>query len=899
MTQQITLDELERYLWQAAVDLRGQIDAAAYKDYIFPLVFFKRICDVRDEEYAGYEQKGGKEFADMMMQESPIQIPMEAHWNVVFNTSENIGQALVDAFRQIELANPGKKIDGRVVGGLEGIFGDKAIWTNKNKMPDAIIRNLLNSFNKLTLSLAACPADEMGTGYEYLIGKFADDAGHTAQEFYTNRTVVELMAEILQLKPHESIYDPTCGSGGMLIKSLTYLKDKGEEWRDVKVFGQEINAGTSAIARMNLYLHGIHDFSIVNDDTLQRPAFIKNGRVQQFNVVLANPPYSIKTWNREAFAHDRYGRNFLGVPPQARADYAFIQHILASMDDKNGRCAVLLPHGVLNRNEEAEMRKRHIESDNIDAIIGLGRNLFFNSGLESFILICSNRKPKERKGKILFIEAENYTHKEGKQAYLWTEDISKIVHAYNDLEDEVGFSKWVRIEDIEDGNLNIKSYVKSASNKDISSLKTDIVDYVNQQHLLANALGNFELLDSEIFKTDINPNISSDRSNWKRVKLGEVAYEYSSRVDNPSESQYDYYIGSDCIGQYDFRINKKSPASLVTSAQKEFKSGDYLLVRRSLYGSDFRERAPRADFDGCCSADILTIRENPEFISNGYLINVLYSKELWDFIVANSAGGLTRRIKWKQIADFEFYLPSLAEQKVLAEKLWAAYEVKQSYLKMIAATEEMVKAQFIEMFGDPIQNSKGWVKEKMGSVCKYISDGSHYSPPDDNTSIIPMLSVKDMSNNGFLYNECKHISIDEYKNLCANGCKPLRDDVLVAKDGSYFKYIFPLVEERDQAILSSIAILRPNKEVITPRFLCEYLKNNEVLGVIERNYLTGTAIRRVILKGFKEIQVYLPPVGLQKNFESIYNQADKSISELRKSVDAIDKVIKSLINENL
>ena len=150
------------------------------------------------------------------------------------------------------------------------------------------------------------------------------------------------------------------------------MKDKGEEWRDVKVYGQEINAGTSAIARMNLYLHGIHDFSIVNDDTLERPAFIKNGRVQQFDVVLANPPYSIKTWNREMFAHDRYGRNFLGVPPQARADYAFIQHILASMDDNNGRCAILLPHGVLNRNEEAEMRKNHIESDNIDAIIRKG-----------------------------------------------------------------------------------------------------------------------------------------------------------------------------------------------------------------------------------------------------------------------------------------------------------------------------------------------------------------------------------------------------------------------------------------------------------------------------------------------------------------------------------------------
>ena len=887
MTKQITLDELERYLWQAAVDLRGQIDAAAYKDYIFPLVFFKRICDVRDEEYAGYEQEGGKEFADMMMQDSPIQIPMEAHWNVVFNTSENIGQALVDAFRQIELANPGKKIDGRVVGGLEGIFGDKAIWTNKNKMPDAIIRNLLNSFNKLTLSLAACPADEMGTGYEYLIGKFADDAGHTAQEFYTNRTVVELMAEILQLKPHESIYDPTCGSGGMLIKSLTYLKDKGEEWRDVKVFGQEINAGTSAIARMNLYLHGIHDFSIVNDDTLERPAFIKGGRVQQFDVVLANPPYSIKTWNREAFAHDRYGRNFLGVPPQARADYAFIQHILASMDENNGRCAVLLPHGVLNRNEEAEMRKRHIESDNIDAIIGLGRNLFFNSGLESFILICSNRKPKERKGKILFIEAENYTHKEGKQAYLWPEDISKIVHAYNNLEDEVGFSKWVRIEDIEDGNLNIKSYVKSASNKGVSSLKTNIVDYVNQQHLLANALGNFELLDSELFKTDINPYISSDRSNWKRVKLGEVAYEYSSRVDNPSESQYDYYIGSDCIGQYDFRINKKSPASLVTSAQKEFKSGDYLLVRRSLYGSDFRERAPRADFDGCCSADILTIREKPEFISNGYLINVLYSKELWDFIVANSAGGLTRRIKWKQIADFEFDLPSLAEQKVLAEKLWAAYEVKQSYLKMIAATEEMVKAQFVEMFGSYEK------RVKIGDHCSVSSGKSIPTKLEDIKGNIAYVKVADFNlpgNENYIYNSQRYVAEEsaKYSKMIPTG------SVIFAKNGAASLSNKKRLTKIDCCIDMNTLAVKSISNDLRDEFLFAVLQSLDI-----SEYVRQGAIPSISPKSIENCQIPYPTLEEQDKYIYIAEQSDKTISELRKSVDAIDKVIKSLINENL
>ena len=488
MTQQITLDELERYLWQAAVDLRGQIDAAAYKDYIFPLVFFKRICDVRDEEYAGYEQEGGKEFADMMMQDSPIQIPMEAHWNVVFNTSENIGQALVDAFRQIELANSGKKIDGRVVGGLEGIFGDKAIWTNKNKMPDAIIRNLLNSFNKLTLSLAACPADEMGTGYEYLIGKFADDAGHTAQEFYTNRTVVELMAEILQLQPHESIYDPTCGSGGMLIKSLTYLKDKGEEWRDVKVFGQEINAGTSAIARMNLYLHGIHDFSIVNDDTLERPAFIKNGRVQQFDVVLANPPYSIKNWNREAFSHDKWGRNFLGTPPQDCADYAFIQHILASLDEKNGRCAILLPLGLLSKVSELEMRTNLIKSDLLEAIIGLGPNLFYNSPMEAMIMVCNRNKSDGMKGKILFVNAVNEVVRKNAESKLEPQHIEKISKAFFEKKDVEHFCKVVDNQTVLDNgsNMTISLYAMPKIDREEVLALSDSISNWNQVSEQAN-----------------------------------------------------------------------------------------------------------------------------------------------------------------------------------------------------------------------------------------------------------------------------------------------------------------------------------------------------------------------------------------------------------------------------
>ncbi len=456
----MTLQQLESYLWGAAVLLRGQIDASGYKEYIFPLMFFKRVSDVYDEQYNRYleESDGDEDYAHS--QEYDIVVPEGAHWNDVRKVTENVGQALVDAFRQIEEANPPKEINGRMVGGLTGIFGDKSGWTNKNKMPDRIILSLIEHFSTQTLSLENCPADEMGLGYEYLIGQFANDAGHTAQEFYTNRTVVTLMAEILQPKPDESIYDPTCGSGGMLIKSLTYLKDRGEEWRGVQVFGQEVNNLTAAIARMNLYLHGIVDFSIANADTLREPAFTRGDRLQQFDVVLANPPYSIKNWDHAAFQHDAYGRNILGTPPQGRADYAFFQHILASMDKQTGRCAILFPHGVLFRDEEKEMRQKLVEMDKIECIIGMGANLFFNSPMEASIVICRSQKADARKGKILFINAIKEVVRKNGESYLENTHIEKIVGAYNNDEDVPFFSKWVRNEDIQDVSLNIVQYVQ-------------------------------------------------------------------------------------------------------------------------------------------------------------------------------------------------------------------------------------------------------------------------------------------------------------------------------------------------------------------------------------------------------------------------------------------------------
>lgn len=459
----IRLEALESYLWGAAVLLRGSIDATSYKEYIFPLLFFKRVSDVWDEEHAASMDKFGEDFPE----DHVVRIPDGAHWIDVRNVTENVGQALVAAFKHIEEANPPQRFDNREVGGLTGIFGASKLWTNKDTMPDELLTRLIEHFSEQNLSLAACPADEMGTAYEYLIGKFADDAGHTAQEFYTNRTVVELMARILKPQSHDSIYDPTCGSGGMLIKCLTSLKDQGKEWRDVKVYGQELNAITSSIARMNLMLHGMEDFTIINADTLTNPAFLKAGKLQQFDIVLANPPYSIKQWNREMFANDPFGRNIWGTPPQGRADYAFFQHIVCSMKPDTGRCAILFPHGVLFRDEEREMREKLVKSDVIECIIGLGPNLFFNASMEACIVICNMNKKSNRKGKVLFIDALNEVTRKNAQSYLEPKHIDKIVSAYDAFQDDIGFSAVVSLDEIvqNKAELRIAAYVENKTSE--------------------------------------------------------------------------------------------------------------------------------------------------------------------------------------------------------------------------------------------------------------------------------------------------------------------------------------------------------------------------------------------------------------------------------------------------
>lgn len=479
MTQQ----ELEKYLWGAAIALRGTIDAGDYKQFIFPLLFYKRICDVYDEEFenAMKESGGDLEYA-AFAENHHFVVPEEAHWNKVRETTVNIGLALQNAMRAIEKANPET---------LYGIFGD-ASWTNKDRLSDETLINLIEHYSQVKLSLSNVPDDQLGNAYEYLIKEFADDSGHTAAEFYTNRTVVKLMTLIMDPQPGESVYDPTCGSGGLLLNCALHLKSEGKEYRTLKLYGQEINLITSAIARMNMFMHGIEEFQIVRGDTLSQPAFLENDELKKFNVILANPPYSIRAWDRKSFENDPFGRNIWGTPPQGCADYAFQQHIQKSLDENNGRSISLWPHGILFRDSEAQMRRKMIENDVVECVIGLGPNLFYNSPMEACLLITNNNKPKERQSKVLIINAVKEVKQQKNIAFLEQSHIDKIYEAYRNFEDKKGFCRVVPVEDIllKKASLNIAQYVSNVNGE-------------SQKVLLEETIANWEA-DSMKLKMSMN-----------------------------------------------------------------------------------------------------------------------------------------------------------------------------------------------------------------------------------------------------------------------------------------------------------------------------------------------------------------------------------------------------------
>jgi type I restriction enzyme M protein len=460
---EISLSALQSHLWEASNILRGSVDAADFKTYAFPLLFFKRISDVHDEEYqAALAESGGDEEYAQFPQNYRFQIPEVCHWTDVRVVAMNVGQALQKAMRGIEKANPET---------LYGIFGD-AQWTNKDRLPDSLLRDLIEHFSGINLGNQAARADILGQSYEYLIKKFADATNKKAGEFYTPRSVVRLMVNILDPKEGESIYDPACGTGGILLEAVHHVKEKHGDDRTLwgKLFGQEKNLTTSAIARMNLFLHGAADFQIVRGDTLRNPAFFSGDNLATFDCVIANPPFSLEKWGEEVWASDPFGRNFAGMPPGKSGDYAWVQHMIKSMAPGTGRMAVVLPHGALFRmGKEGEIRKKILGTDLLEAVIGLGPNLFYGTGLAACILVFRQRKPKDRKKKLLILDASHEFKAGRAQNELRSEHVERIHGWYRNFEDVAGASRVVTLDEIaaNDHSLSIPRYVDPARTYDM------------------------------------------------------------------------------------------------------------------------------------------------------------------------------------------------------------------------------------------------------------------------------------------------------------------------------------------------------------------------------------------------------------------------------------------------
>lgn len=485
----LTLQELESHLWKSADILRGSIDSSDYKSYIFGLLFIKRLSDVFTEHRNELLVAHGLEDGELLA-EDPEQyqfyVPQEARWHEIRKHAQDVGTAINVAFESLENENKT----------LEGVL-TPIDFNRKEVLTDEILQRLLQHFSLLDLSNAnLSEPDMLGRAYEYLISQFADDAGKKGGEFYTPSKVVELIVKLIKPEEGMRVYDPTCGSGGMLIQSVDYVKAKGGNHLSLSLFGQEKNLNTWSIAKMNLLLHGLPDHDIRKGDTIRKPQLVEDNEIMLFDRVIANPPFSLKEWGRDAAENDIYGRFRFGIPPKNAGDYAFVQHMIASLK-YDGMAGVVMPHGVLFRGgAEGIIRQGILESDLLEAVIGLPSGLFYGTGIPACILILNRNKPEERKEKVLFIAGESEFQEGKNQNLLRPRDINMIVSSFDQYEDIDKYARVVSLEEIQtnDFNLNITRYIdKSVEEEqmDLNIIVNDLKDLEEELTIIKVKVNNF------------------------------------------------------------------------------------------------------------------------------------------------------------------------------------------------------------------------------------------------------------------------------------------------------------------------------------------------------------------------------------------------------------------------
>lgn len=455
--QVLTQKELESRLWAAANSLRGPVDPADFKSYVFPLLFFKWVSDTWDLEHAAAERGFGAELTPEIEADfHRFAVPKGCHWADLQKVSANVGTALQRILDRLAEANSQS---------LAGIFGDVA-WGNKERLPEPALLNLIDSFGRMTLNRTVVDNDMLGAAYEYLLRQFADESGKKAGEFFTPRAVVRLLIQILEPQPGESVYDPACGSGGMLVETINEVREAGLDTRTLRLYGQEVNLTTAAIARMNLFLHDLEDFRIVRGDTLRDPRFLLRSGLRKFDVVVANPPFSLKNWGADIWADDAYGRAFCGVPPASTADLAWVQHMVASMSPQTGRVGVVMPHGVLFRGgAEKSIRQCLIERDLLEGVIGLPPNLFYSTAIPACLLIFRAVKPAKRRRSVVFVDGSSCFVKGRNQNQMSDSNVEEILRSYSGDAAMGAQVVVVGQSEIEENgwNLNIGRYIKTAS----------------------------------------------------------------------------------------------------------------------------------------------------------------------------------------------------------------------------------------------------------------------------------------------------------------------------------------------------------------------------------------------------------------------------------------------------